>query len=787
MMRCRYILLISLIFTIAFGFGQSAQANKSGHFKIGYFEAGQSPVHSLLREELERQFKALSPENTKMVFVPYGYGSADWKRDSCRTLARMLSATKGIDLMVAIGPWVVEDLLSVGYDGPILGMRQPYPQVNGLIESTGRPATNNLTIHIQPNKIENDLAILTKLIPVKKLGLLFFSSDSLQRNAIVNRVETAGHQIGFETVTAEGYDNFNTYAYFKALNKLPRDIDAIYLGPLWSMDVNQIDAFLERLSRMRIPTFTWEGKFLVNNGAFATGSAHSIVSEARFNALKAVKIAKGETPADLTVAFQGGTSLAINEGTAQLCGVNLTSFIREEADIISAPTPEGAEYYDLIIAVSRAVAANPGYLAASDAVKQAAIASRQATAAAYLPYVDLTAHAGYIDNNTIANTADFLSNSQYRADLNIHQTLFSLNKIEEIKLGSKRENLSEVNRHRVRLDLELAVIEAYLKYLQAVDLYKIQIRYRQFVEHNLEIAATRFHIEDENQQGDFLRWKGERQQAIIRILTARTEKKAAEITLNTLFNLPIEKPLHLDSNFISGDNIYRDLDLLKKLTATPKGLLQFEQFLVREAHENNPDQKAYNVKKDIQKSLLAMNRNRYFPELALKASFSLADELENRPDFSEHHNTWSVFGQFSLPLFDGTDKRRERNRLKAGLSEIEFKADAVGLEQTGKIYRLVGSLTSLARSVPRNFQSRDLALQNLELVSEGYESGDVDISGLLDAYHHALDTETNTIILRCRYFSIMARLIHSIGWSCYDEGSTFRSLFRYYLQQFLKQ
>ncbi|RKX29180.1 MAG: hypothetical protein DRP47_02360 [Candidatus Zixiibacteriota bacterium] len=787
MLCYRHFLLIGLIITVVLGSGLASAVEQSVNFKIGYFEAGQSITHSLLREELERQIQALSPENTKMVFVPYGYASGDWKRDSCKTLARLLSATEGIDLMVTVGPWVVEDLLEAGYSRPILAMRQLDPQATGLVGPDKRPVANNLTVHVQPKKIEDDLTILTKLIPIKKLGLLFFPSDTVERNAVINRVETVGHRRGFETITAEGYDNFNTYAYFKALNQLPSDIDAVYLGPLWAMDINKISAFLRRLSEMKIPAFTWEGISLVNRGAFATGSAHSVVSEARFNAFKIIRIAQGETPTDLPVEFRGGTSLAINEETARLCGINFNSYVLEEAEIIPSPVSEEADHYNLMMAISRAVAANPTYLATSDAVEQATQATRQAVAG-YLPNVDISARAGYVDDNTISNATDPLSNSQYRANFNIRQTLFSLNKIEEIKLGSKRKNLSEIDQRRALLDIELAVTEAYIASLQAAELCEIQFRYRQMVEHNLEIAATRFYLEDETRLGDFLRWKDERQQAIARILTARAEKKMTEVTLNTLFNLPIDQPLLLDSNVISGTTVYRDLDLIEKLISVSDKLLQFQQFLVDVAREKHPDLNAYAVRVDIQKSLLALNRDRYFPELALKATLGFANELEDNPgSFKEQHDTWSVFGELSLPLFDGTDRIHERNRLKARLSEIEFKADAAELEMTGNIYRLVEKLISIARVIPRTFRSRELAIQYLGLVSKDYESGHVDIAGVLEAYNHAFDIEVKTIILRGRYFSTMARLTHSVGWSYYDEGSTFRDIFRSYLIQFLEQ
>ncbi|MBU8933463.1 MAG: TolC family protein [candidate division Zixibacteria bacterium] len=787
MVRLCSFLLIGLACTILLGSTLSAETETPVRFRVGYFETGLHPVHELLRQEFERQLRILSPEHIEILFVPHGYGNGDWKRDSCQTLARNLSATKGIDLMVTIGPWVVEDLLTAGYAGPILAMRQLDPRAAGFVGADGRPVVDNLTVHFQPDKIESDIVMLARLVPLKKLGLLFFPTDSAEQVAVTNRVERLGQQMGFEMVTTEGYDNNGTYAYFKALNGLPDDVDAVYLGPLWGMDNTKIPAFLGRLSNAGTPAFTWEGKLLIDHGAFATASAYGVVSEARFNALKAIRIARGETPADLPVVFRSGTALAINEETAHLCGINIPSMVREEADILPAPTPEEAEFYDLMTAISRVLSGNPNYLATSDGVTGAAHASRE-TLAAYLPQIDLTAKAGRLDRNTVANTVEPLSRTQYGADLSLSQTIFSWERIKAIKLASQEKDLSEIDRRRLRLDLEQAVVEAYVALLQAEDLYRIQLRYRQVVEHNLELTAIRFHREDETKLGDFIRWKDERQKAIVRTLAAETQKKTAGIMLSVLFNLPLDQSLRLDTAVVADEKIYRDRDLFEGLLNIPGKLSQFQQSLVNTARSHHPVLQTYLAQMSIQESRLALNRSRYLPNLELRATLSLTDQLEDTPDLSsEHHGTWSVFGTLTLPLFEGTGRIHRRSRLKAELSEMEFQADGAMLELTGKIHSLVGQLISTARALPRSHRSRELAVQNLGLTSDDYESGRIEIAGMLEAYRHALDTEINSITTRGQYLQIMAELIHAVGWSAQEEGHTFHTLFRHELEQVLRE
>ena len=249
--------------------------------RVGYFEGGEDPINFLLREEIQRQMTNMTPPDTQFVFVPEGYRSAGWVRDSSRVMAAQLAAVPGIDVMVAVGPWVVQDLLTAGYSRPILGVRQIDLLGAGLVDSTGTPVARNLTVHEMPGKIEDDIAVLTRLLPVEKLGVLWFDagdgkSDSEgEAKSVIARVTRLGQQAGFETVTAGGFNIHRTYAFFRGYNDLPKDIDALYLGPTWGLTVTMINELLRLAMNDGIPVFTWEGKFLVTRGAFGKiGRAH---------------------------------------------------------------------------------------------------------------------------------------------------------------------------------------------------------------------------------------------------------------------------------------------------------------------------------------------------------------------------------------------------------------------------------------------------------------------------------------------------------------------------------
>lgn len=757
----------------------SAQAAK--RFRLGYFEGGAYPAHSTLRREFDHQLKLVLPAGHEFAFVPEGYRSAGWKRDSCRIMAKQLATVESIDMVIAVGPWVVEDLLEAKFAKPILAMHQFDPVTQGLVGDDGQPIAPNLTVHVWPGKIEDDLRTLTKILNVKRLGILYFPSGG-EREKVISAIASLGKNIGFEVVTAEGFDNYGTYAFFKAYRLLDKNIDALYLPPLWGMDAIKVEEFFWMTAHDRIPTFTSEAKDLVERGAFGSNTAYSIVSEARYNALKAASIMQGELPANLPVEFRGGTALAVNEQVAQQCRVTLPTEIVNEAYVVVAPVPEATPRYTLASAVERTLSQNPGYLARYDALEAAAQAARQAYSS-YLPQIVAGASITRLDDNAVANSKGTLENTRYRSTLLLQQMLFSAEAIKSIQVAAKQRNLAEINVQQAKLGLEFAVTVAYLNYLRAQETLDTQRRFRNLVDRNLEIAGARLLLE-EGREIDLLRWKDERHKATSRIIRARNDVKVAAVFLNVLFNLPGNSPFVLDAYSFSESRFWRDYNQLLPQVSTADAQMQLQDFLVSKALDQNSLLRSFDVDIAIQRDLLSKNIARYYPTLDFRASLNYADELvDDPPVFVEENTTWSVWGGLTLPIFLGTDRIRERAKLKARLSQIEFEKDAASLAVMGKIHGGMYDLVAQANNVPPAIRSAELARENLKLVSERYEAGELGLIDLLDALGNALNVELSSIAARYDCYLSMARLVNDVGWSAYDNNATFREEFYRHLRE----
>ncbi len=746
-------------------------------FRLGYFEGGYYKGHYELREEFLRQLTALMSDEYEVVFAPEGYRSAGWKRDSCRLMAEELTRVKSIDLMVAMGPWVVKDLLDAGYTKPILAMYQFDPVLQGLVDSTGKPIATNLTVQVKPNLYEKDLQMFSDLFPIKRLGVLFFPPDTGKETALA-RLDSLGKQFGIDVVTAEGYDKYGTYAFFKAYRSLDKKIDALYLLPLWGMSNIKIVEFFRMVTNDKIPTLTSEPKFLIEQGALASASAYSIVSDARYNADKAKRILLGEQPDQLSTSFQGGLALALNEHAVQKCELTLPTEALDEAYLVEAPLPEEAAFYTFPQAIERALSFNPAYVARGKSLDAAIAAAKQAYSS-YLPHLVGTASLTHFDDNTIANSGGRLQPERYQVGVELYQKIFSLQAIKAIQIAAQQKRQENLSVRQFKLDLELAVAAAYLQYLYAQDLLATELRYRDLVDYNIEMTGTINLLEpDEAHEIDLLRWRDERDQVTTRVINAKNQRDAAVVLLNVLFNLPGESPLSVDTSLFCEKSFWKDYQNFETLASRYATDETWQDVLVKNALEINPTLQSIEVEKEIQKSRLSQNTARFLPELDFRAAWNYVDQRKDLPPlFEEKHSTWFLWGGVTLPLFLGFERTNERAKLRAQLDRVAFEKDAAALELMGKIRRQCYDLEAKRKETMRALRSKQLAHQTLSMTIEQYEAGKRGLVDMIDAIDNAYETEIAALEARYGFYLEMARLVHDVGWSTQGADNSFRREF----------
>ncbi len=763
--------LLALIFLMAVGTVKHTEAAEPKKIRMGYFEGGKYPYHDRLRDKFLKQLNNVLPDSIEAVFVPEGYRSAEWDKTNSGGMAQELALVKGLDLVVAFGPWVVQDLLNAGYKKPIVAMHQFAPQYEGLLDKSGKPTASNLTIHVQRNKLEIDLTRLAEMIHLKKLGLLYFPS-SVESDSVLVQAKAIGDKLGFEVVTADGENAKGTFAFFNAYGKLDKKIDALYAAPLWGLDIKMINQFFYNTDHDRIPVMTSEDKFLVDRGAFLTNNAFSIFSEARFSAYKAARIILGDKPSALGVEFSGGTAIALNEPTARKCEITLERRMYTESDVVLAPPESDVPILSLNDAVSRAITFNPGFRAQREAVS-AATAEASRAYAEYLPHLSAEAAIGYRDDNYVNNSRHELKNEFYVAGLNLSQKIFSLEAIKSIQIAAQERDLQEQSLISARLNLEQAVTRAFLNYVKAQDVLEILFRMRELVERNIEISGARFLVEN-GSEFEISRWRAERDKTTQKIIDAQSNLKVARILLNILINYPVEQDFVLQGTAFTNDYTGKLYMRIVPKLAKRGAAEEISRKVMVQVSESNPNLRQTQLELIIQKALLSQNKSRLFPTLDFQATLKHADELQDIPQpFREESDSWTMGAFLKLPIFDGTDRLREKRALQAGFGQIEFAFDKQKLELKGEVLISVERLIAGFDKLPAVNRRLGLSRTNLDLAVTAYDIGQFSAFNLLDEMREIENVQMEELATRFGFYESMAEIAHDMGWSGYGTGTLF--------------
>jgi len=483
--------------------------------RMAYFEGGKYPYHDRLKEEFHRQLEAILPDSLLAVFAPEGYRSAEWDRDKSKQMAGELIGVNTIDLVVAQGPWVVNDLLEAGFTKPIVGIHQFAPQFEGLLDKSGKPKAENLTFHYQKNKIESDLTALAKIVEPKRVGLIYYSSSN-EADSVLAKAKAVGKKIGFEVVTATGENNKGTFAIFNAYGKLDKRIDALYVGPMWACDIQMINQFFYNTDHDRIPVMVSEDKFFVERGALLTNNASGLYSEARFSAFKAAQIIMGKKPNTLPVEFTSEPTIAINEKAATKERIQIEPRLYSEAYVVPSPPDEDVTVMTLSYAIARAMSFNPGDTAKRLAIESAIREGEKA-----------------VKENFLKSAPESGNNSS---------ELISV-----VKENLETWSLDEGDSKKIQLGLENAVTRVFLNYVEWQEILQNEYRIRELIDRNVEVCTARFKTEKSDAK-DLRFWKTERSESINRAAGARNDLMAARIILNTLMNFPIDNELSVEGS-----------------------------------------------------------------------------------------------------------------------------------------------------------------------------------------------------------------------------------------------
>lgn len=738
-----------------------AAAGGTPTYTVGFFEAGEYTGHNQFRVVLRDQLEQLTPDQWHIVFEPSAYRSAGWNRETCRRMAQELARDTALDVIVAVGPWVVRDLLAAGCKTPILAAYQFDPVSDSLTGPGNRPAAPNLSVTIVPDRFRSDLITMRQLLGVKKIGFLYFR-DLDGPTPLLDSLKRIGDSLGVGIESAAGFNNFGTFAFFKAYGALVRKVDVMYIGPLWGLEGPSLQEFVDEAARNQMPLCSGWESFIVGRGGCLSTAEVTPLSEARFQAGKLIRILRGERPADLPVLLETSGTLTINGGTLLVCRKSLDDAVLVEANLIDPAPDPNAPTYRLPEAIARALEQNPGYLARFDAMA-AATSRAERAASAYWPQLDITGRVAHVDDHTVNNELGRVSAEQYGLSLNLSQTLFSLPALRAIRLTALyRDSLSN-DSASARLALAEAVTTAFLNYLKADELVALARTERAAIDRNLQLARARAAL-GEATALDVRRWEAVRLQVSSDLTGTEQNRTVAQILLNVLLNQPGEQSVVLRGEPFSPKGLAADYYSLSRFFSNDTVFERTRSFLVAEAIRSNPDSRREDLRLASRRADLSQNSARWFPTFGLGAHLALTDSLaDHAPLFEEKRPSFQIGLHMTWKLFDGFDRQKERAQFRALESRQEYVRDEQRLELMGQVQVLATILRSQLQQAQLADRAAGLTAANLDSALAQYSAGALGYGEVADQTGTLSALERAALLARYRVFESETSLLRRLG------------------------
>jgi outer membrane protein TolC len=724
-------------------------------------------MHAEIRQYFSSQLPAMLPSGYEAVAVPHGFKSAGWNRDSSRAMAAALAADTTIHLVVAMGPWTVEDLLAAGFERPIIAAYRFDPVSEGLVDSTGRPIADNLTVRVQHRRLEMDLGAIASLVHPKQLGILLFPSGD-ESGRILAEARKIGERLGFEVVTAEGFDNKKIYAFFNARAALPKTVDALYLGPLWGFNSDKARQFYSTLIRDHVAAYSCEGEYQVVRGALAAGNGEAVEVSAYYEAWKAAQIIQGARPADLPTLLPAQGTIWLNRYVAEALGATVSPDMWLMANVIDAPPADDIERLSLSDAVDRALAQNPDHQSRND-VLEAAASSARVAASAYLPRVQLDASAFRADRNTVHND-DRYDAGRYQAALSIDQPLFSLETIRDIQIARADRGLAQRDFEQATLDLELAVTVAYLDVQRLRQAEVLASYYRMAVSKALQAAQARSVLR-EDRPSDVLRLDSESRRALRTQVDARCNAQVAGVVLNTLLGRPGDTRFVATTEPLSANLVMACEEHLQRLLGVPEGPATVTDYLMTQALASSPALEKTRLSLARQQLVLGRNTARFLPEVQLHGRLGLVDERHETATFEEEHSTWSIGASLSLPLYLGGGRSVERQLSRWEFQSLEYLRDDAYLRAHGAVQTYLLQMQAFATDYALSVRALEESTEYVRSIIPDYASGARSVAEVVDAARDEYQTALEALAARTGCSIAAARIMHQVGWNPGERGA----------------
>ena len=667
------------------------------------------------------------------VRVQRFYG--EWTRESINVALERAYQSDEVDLVLVTG-FVANQVAAIR---PEFSKPTFLPQIIDvrLIQGDpdiGRSGVRNLNYLSAYADFAEDLDTLSRILPYRHLVLFVDAGLSSAipelREAALAESEKRG--ISLLEVTHDGVDH-------ELMNRVPAETDAIFIAGLPRMPLADFDRLIKAINAAGLASYSFAGVSDVQRGLLVTNSEpRDVDRQARLNALNMQAVMLGGLAENQPTASIRKEQLTINMATAREIGLSPSFDVLGDAVLLNEDAVVTGEQYGLVEIARLALQQNQDLVAESYGV-QAGLHDIARARASLLP--QLGAYAGHtLRRDSPAVAGGLFAERSSDTALTLDQLIYSDAASANLTIQKELQRTRLASLREFRLDVVQAATTAYYSVLNARSQLAVQDNNLRITRANLELAEDRVRL-GTSTRADLYRWQAEVARAQILVLNARSVLNQSWETLNRILHKPQGARIALrEATF--DEPFVMTREEFDEMVRSPADYARFSQFYLARALRQSPELEQLDAQIVAKRrELVSQRRSYWLPDVTVGGRYTSnlsQSGLGAGPQAGEDLNDWSIGVQATLPLFSGGLKKANVSKASFELRQLETLRVSIEERVEEAIRNQLHAAQAAYAQIDLANSAAEASRKNLELVSDAYARGTVNVIELLDAQDTSL-------------------------------------------------
>lgn len=328
---------------------------------------------------------------------------------------------------------------------------------------------------------------------------------------------------------------------------------------------------------------------------------------------------------------------------------------------------------------------------------------------------------------------------------------------------------SKLEYNQAVLDYTFAIASTYLRILQSRAQLDIQRSNYDLVNEFLRISKIKYETGATGIQ-DVYRMESTLSDVTSSLASITANLRNQEIALNTLLNAPVDLRYEyqaideLASEFFIGEEF-----LNKFLFNEEKDKLLFGYLSAVAINNSNQLKALENNIKILERQNTSLTRSRFIPKISAFGQYNKYDIIESwGKNASSSYNTtpengWRAGLSAELPIFTSGEIYLNQKSLDAQIDSLNYQKDNLQNSITQDVNTLATTLLSDYVQTNTTGQAAEAAKKSLEIYTNLYAAGSINITEILDSKNAAYSAELANVISRYNFLISAVNLEKTLG------------------------